>query len=197
MVKLCSELPFHSDRLGQSSLPHALCDGGKLTPIVVQLRASVFNVAAPLSTAWMAISKLAPEPVAFYAAVFFLVNATYICLIRELVERTHDVTAQVRRIYVNSFDHDFMPLRPRRGDRAEIPFRRTRNLYLLSGCLSQARSAWSGKEKISLGLEVDNWPSLKRAKAKDAARSRSHPPDPRVRSRQNRAASSPTRPRAG
>jgi TMEM175 potassium channel family protein len=26
----------------------------------------------PLSTAWMAVSKLAPEPVAFYAAVFFL-----------------------------------------------------------------------------------------------------------------------------
>ena len=52
----------------------------------------------PLSTAWMAISKLAPEPVAFYAAVFFLVNATYICLIRELVERTRDVTAQVRKI---------------------------------------------------------------------------------------------------
>ncbi|MGA7099195.1 MAG: TMEM175 family protein [Pseudolabrys sp.] len=52
----------------------------------------------PPSTAWMAISKLAPEPVAFYAAVFFLVNATYICLIRELVERTHDVTAQVRKI---------------------------------------------------------------------------------------------------
>lgn len=52
----------------------------------------------PLSTAWMAISKLVPESVAFYAAVFFLVNATYICLIRELVERTHDVTAQVRKI---------------------------------------------------------------------------------------------------
>ncbi|MGB8141614.1 MAG: TMEM175 family protein [Pseudolabrys sp.] len=52
----------------------------------------------PLSTAWMAISKLAPEPVAFYAAVFFLVNATYICLIHELVELTHDVTAQVRKI---------------------------------------------------------------------------------------------------
>ena len=32
----------------------------------------------PLSTAWMAVSELAPEPVAFYAAVFFLVNATYI-----------------------------------------------------------------------------------------------------------------------
>src|SRR6478609_9938232 len=52
----------------------------------------------PLSTAWMAVSKLAPEPVAFYAAVFFLVNVTYICLVRELVDRTHDVAPRVRRI---------------------------------------------------------------------------------------------------
>jgi hypothetical protein len=29
----------------------------------------------------MAVSELAPQPVAFYAGVFFLVNATYICLI--------------------------------------------------------------------------------------------------------------------
>ena len=54
----------------------------------------------PLSTAWMAVSKLAPEPVAFYAAVFFLVNATYICLILELVGRAHDVAPRVRRIMV-------------------------------------------------------------------------------------------------
>jgi uncharacterized membrane protein len=40
----------------------------------------------PLSTAWMAVSELAPQPVAFYAAVFFFVNATYICLIWELVQ---------------------------------------------------------------------------------------------------------------
>src|ERR1041385_5243512 len=40
----------------------------------------------PLSTAWMAVSRLAPQPVAFYAAVFFLVNATYILLIWELVD---------------------------------------------------------------------------------------------------------------
>ena len=48
----------------------------------------------PLSTAWMALSELAPQPVAFYAGVFFLVNATYIALIWELVhrtERTHRV----------------------------------------------------------------------------------------------------------
>ena len=40
----------------------------------------------PLSTAWMAVSGLAPQPVAFYAAVFFLVNATYVALIWELIE---------------------------------------------------------------------------------------------------------------
>jgi uncharacterized membrane protein len=39
----------------------------------------------PFSTAWMAVSRLAAQPVAFYAAVFFLVNATYIALIWELI----------------------------------------------------------------------------------------------------------------
>jgi uncharacterized membrane protein len=54
----------------------------------------------PLSTAWMAVSKLAPQPVAFYAAVFFLVNATYIALIWELVERAppDEILTKVRRI---------------------------------------------------------------------------------------------------
>ena len=41
----------------------------------------------PLATAWMAVSELAPQPVTFYAAVFFLVNATYILLIWELIGR--------------------------------------------------------------------------------------------------------------
>jgi uncharacterized membrane protein len=54
----------------------------------------------PFSTAWMAISGLAPQPVSFYATVFFLVNATYICLIRELLDRpsARTVSRQVRRI---------------------------------------------------------------------------------------------------
>jgi len=54
----------------------------------------------PLSTAWMAVSELAPQPVAFYAAVFFLVNATYIALIWELIDRTPDgnIPPKVRRI---------------------------------------------------------------------------------------------------
>jgi uncharacterized membrane protein len=41
----------------------------------------------PVSTAWMATSELAPQPVSFYAAVFFLVNITYVALIWELIER--------------------------------------------------------------------------------------------------------------
>jgi uncharacterized membrane protein len=50
--------------------------------------AHLFSVSLlPLATAWMAVSELAPQPVAFYAAVFFLVNATYIALILDLVDR--------------------------------------------------------------------------------------------------------------
>jgi len=63
--------------------------------------AHLFSVSLlPLSTAWMAVSKLAPQPVAFYAAVFFLVNATYISLILELIERTpvKEVSPKERRI---------------------------------------------------------------------------------------------------
>ena len=54
----------------------------------------------PLSTAWTAVSRLAPQPVAFYASVFFLVNVAYICLIWELIERTsaNEVSIKERRI---------------------------------------------------------------------------------------------------
>lgn len=63
--------------------------------------AHLFSVSLlPLSTAWMAVSKLAPQPVAFYAAVFFLVNATYVALIWELMERIplQEISAGERRI---------------------------------------------------------------------------------------------------
>ena len=58
--------------------------------------AHLFSISLlPLSTAWMAVSRLAAQPVAFYAAVFFLVNATYIGLILELV--AEDIAPQVQR----------------------------------------------------------------------------------------------------
>ena len=66
---------------------------------VVQFRAPVFRVAASALHCWMAVSRLAPQPVAFYAAVFFLVNATYVCLIRELIDRSpvSEVSPTARR----------------------------------------------------------------------------------------------------
>ena len=59
--------------------------------------AHLFSVSLlPLSTAWMATSELAPQPVSFYAAV----NATYICLVHELIDRAaaDDVSPRERRI---------------------------------------------------------------------------------------------------
>jgi uncharacterized membrane protein len=54
----------------------------------------------PVATAWMAVSEMAPQPVAFYAAVFFLVNVTYILQIWELIGRRpkHEVAPPVRRL---------------------------------------------------------------------------------------------------
>jgi uncharacterized membrane protein len=63
--------------------------------------AHLFSVSLlPLSTAWMAVSKLEPQPVAFYAAVFFLVNATYIFLIWDLIGRARhgDISSRTRKI---------------------------------------------------------------------------------------------------
>jgi uncharacterized membrane protein len=63
--------------------------------------AHLFSISLlPLSTAWMAVSRLAPEPVAFYALVFFVVNATYISLISELIDRApvREVSPTVRKI---------------------------------------------------------------------------------------------------
>jgi hypothetical protein len=54
-------------------------------PFVVQFCAS-FHVATSAFGRTVAMSELAPEPVSLYAAVFFLVNAAYICLIWELMD---------------------------------------------------------------------------------------------------------------
>src|SRR5690348_11998546 len=63
--------------------------------------AHLFSISLlPFSTAWMAVSELAPQPVAFYAADFFLVNVTYIALIWELIERSsaERISRAARRI---------------------------------------------------------------------------------------------------
>jgi uncharacterized membrane protein len=72
------------------------------TPRLIWINfAFLFSVSLfPLATAWMAASELAPQPVAFYAAVSFLVNAAYIFLVRELIGRTRhkDITPRTRKI---------------------------------------------------------------------------------------------------
>jgi len=61
--------------------------------------AHLFSVSLlPLATAWMAVSGLAAQPVAFYAADFFLVNLTYMGLIRELIGHGHPVPAAERKL---------------------------------------------------------------------------------------------------
>jgi uncharacterized membrane protein len=74
----------------------------EVTPRLIWVNfAHLFSVSLlPLSTAWMAVSELAPQPVAFYAAVFFLVNTTYILLIGECIDRAPvaDIPPRVRRI---------------------------------------------------------------------------------------------------
>ena len=71
------------------------------TPLLLWFNfAHLFSMSLlPISTAWMAVSELAPQPVAFYAAVFFLVNMTYIFLIWELIDRApvDEVSPRVRR----------------------------------------------------------------------------------------------------
>lgn len=60
--------------------------------------AHLFSISLlPLATAWMATSALAPQPVCFYAAVFFLVNATYVALVWELIEGRAADAAAVRK----------------------------------------------------------------------------------------------------
>lgn len=52
----------------------------------------------PFATAWIASTELAAVPVAFYAGDFFLVNATYLLLCMEAVDRSapHKVDPQAR-----------------------------------------------------------------------------------------------------
>jgi uncharacterized membrane protein len=81
---------------------HLLRYATEITPRLMWFNfAHLFSVSLlPLSTAWMAVSKLEPQPVAFYAGVFFLVNATYIALIWELIGRApiKEVSLRERKI---------------------------------------------------------------------------------------------------
>src|SRR5689334_9698361 len=79
--------------------------------------AHLFSISLlPLSTAWMAVSDLAPQPVAFYAAVFFLVNATYIPLISDT--RVALLVGELRLVHGQALGDDVADRHARR-ERAE------------------------------------------------------------------------------
>ena len=79
---------------------HLLRYADQATPRLIWVNfAHLFSMSLlPFSTAWMARSELAPVPVAVYAGVFFLVNATYLLLIRELVDRPEHHDEHTRRM---------------------------------------------------------------------------------------------------
>jgi uncharacterized membrane protein len=63
--------------------------------------AHLFSVSLiPFTTVWIADSRLAAAPVALYAAVFVLVNVTYLALCWEAVDRPahEDVSQRMRRL---------------------------------------------------------------------------------------------------
>jgi TMEM175 potassium channel family protein len=63
--------------------------------------AHLFSVSLiPFTTEWIADSRLSPAPVALYAAVFVLVNITYLVLCWEAVDRPahEDVSQRMRRL---------------------------------------------------------------------------------------------------
>jgi uncharacterized membrane protein len=60
----------------------------------------------PIATAWMAVSELAAQPVAFYAGVFWFVNLTYILLIWELIADSDDAAREYRVRGVHLFRSD-------------------------------------------------------------------------------------------
>jgi uncharacterized membrane protein len=120
---------------------HLLSYANEATPRLIWFNfAHLFSVSLlPLSTAWMAVSKLAPQPVAFYAAVFFLVNATYIALIWELIERGPSQRSLTKGAQDHALpvDCDLVCFWHRCGIGVEISVGWARNVHLLFDCLSQ------------------------------------------------------------
>src|SRR6516225_12276 len=72
MAKLRGKLPIHRHCLNQSPLSPALCRGDDPRLLWFNF-AHLFSMSLlPLSSAWMAVSTLAPQTVAFYAAVWLV-----------------------------------------------------------------------------------------------------------------------------
>jgi uncharacterized membrane protein len=115
--------------------------------------AHLFSVSLlPLSTAWMAVSKLATQPVAFYAAVFFFVNAACMALIWELLERSPVKEIPPKKRWIMRFRSiaTLSVFGVDCGRGVQISAGRTWNVYFLPNCLSEARGHRALIVRISL-----------------------------------------------
>ncbi|WP_193044255.1 TMEM175 family protein [Mycolicibacterium baixiangningiae] len=81
---------------------HLFGYAGQATPRLLWSNfAHLFSVSLiPFTTEWVADSRLAAAPVAFYSSVFVLVNATYLAICWEVVDRpaSERATLRVRRM---------------------------------------------------------------------------------------------------
>lgn len=81
---------------------HLLSYAGETTPRFVWSNfAHLFSVSLiPITTEWIADSRLAGAPVSLYASVFVLVNITYVALCFEVVDRPahEDVSQRMQRL---------------------------------------------------------------------------------------------------
>ncbi len=141
---------------------HLILHATKTTPRLMWFNfAHLFSVSLlPLSTAWMAVSELAPQPVSFYAAVFFLVNATYILLIWELIDRSpvDDVPPKVRRIMRVRSIATLCPFGVAAVVALKYPLVGLRDLCLLPSRLSETRGPRSGNSNTSFASSLAPFP---------------------------------------
>jgi hypothetical protein len=121
---------------------------------VVQLRSSLFRLAAPALYRLDGGKPAAPQPVSFYAAVFFFVNVTYILLIWELIEPRADVPVRVRRSMRYRSIATLCLFGTASMVALKYPLRWSWNLLLLPGRLSETRCAGGGAKLVSYRLSV-------------------------------------------
>jgi hypothetical protein len=146
MIKLRGELPTHRCCSGPSPLSYALCDGGDPSAIVVQFRTSLFYLTATALHRLDGLEQIGAGTGSFYALVFVVVNATYISVIWEHIDRAPDREVSPTCARLCASDRSRLMPFGGCGCSAEISAGWARNLHLLPDRLSEARSAgsWEG-----------------------------------------------------
>jgi uncharacterized membrane protein len=96
----------------------------------------------PFSTAWIARTRLAGEPVSLHAAVFVLVNVTYVALLWETLERAEEIKTSARATHdASAIVFNVGNFHGRDGAVGQVSLVWIRARQLLFSLLSTARSS--------------------------------------------------------